>query len=71
MLEERPSPMTIKLQKSSDFTCPYCNQKVTVGEMADGAMAVAHTMPMCNKFDSLDPAKFIHEAYLTATRNIN
>jgi hypothetical protein len=63
--------MTIKLQKPVDFVCPFCSLKVTTGFVADGSGAVAHQEPICNKFDRLDPAEFVHQAYTETIHSIN
>ena len=41
-----------------DFDCPFCGGKVS---MSNHPAALAHTMPMCEKFDKLEPADFIRE----------
>jgi len=39
--------------------CPFCVGLFQVGIVDDEVPAVTHTLPMCQKFQELDPLQFI------------
>lgn len=45
---------------TADFTCPFCRGQVTV--LLSPSYGVAHAMPMCKKFEELEPLDFLHQA---------
>lgn len=43
-------------------TCPYCSGTIGYTKDIDGhADSVAHTMPMCSRYEAEDPITFIRE----------
>lgn len=46
-----------------DFTCPFCKLPASAGYSEDGRPLVVHKVPMCRRFEALQP----HE-YMAAVR---
>jgi hypothetical protein len=61
----------VKLRDRIDFKCPFCGRDVTIGKLPDDQVAITHVLPMCSRFEELDPSEFVHQCYLEASRSIN
>jgi len=42
-----------------DFSCPFCNQIVSAGVHANDKSFLAHGIPMCKEFDTMEPDEFL------------
>jgi hypothetical protein len=61
----------VKLREPINFKCPFCGRDVTIGKLPDDLIAITHVLPICVKFEELEPSDFIHQAYLAAYHSIN
>ena len=50
----KPNPVEVK--DAVNFTCPFCGSQCTA-TLEHGA--VFHGLPMCEKFEQLDPVEFL------------
>lgn len=68
MSNNRPGDVeTFKAQVT--FTCPFCKGEVHAGSDAEGRGGVLHTLPMCEKFEAMEPDVFMEAARFKMTGN--
>lgn len=54
-----PKPPAISTLVGEDLgLCPFCQQPIAVSKIGDG-YGVLHGLPMCSKYERLEPDKFI------------
>lgn len=47
---------TMDFKDGVDFICPFCKARCTVSREKE---SIVHTLPMCEKFEQLDPADYL------------
>lgn len=60
MTDREREPGSIRAKTIIEGECPFCTGTFTVcEEISTKTPFVAHTQPMCRKFDEMDPTSFL------------
>lgn len=56
----KPKPKTVR--SVVHFRCPFCGLEASAGFGSNGRPVVVHKMPMCERFEAMDPIDFLTAA---------